>query len=166
MLPLLKHELFTIAAQPILWLGTIVSCVFLIYSVGNLRIEGEKVRVAFYQTQADTPAMVETLSIAESYARETADVDIADPSFVKYDVATEMLRDGVDIAIIRTLDGFAASLRSRSGLEHRRLVRVAQLLGESISQREPWLLIAYEGLSAQDGAEYVDEWPKKYQIWE
>jgi hypothetical protein len=76
-----------------------------------------------------------------------------------------MLKDNADIAVTRTLDGWRFTLKSRSALEHRRLVRIAQVLGASISQQKPWALLAYDELrSPSDSPSKAENWPMKVQI--
>ena len=162
---LLRHEFIEIAARPLLWIGTMAFSVFVLHAVGHLGVDEDKVVLGFYQTQADTAEMVETFDTAQALMQEMANIEVLAPKLVTTDIATQILRDNIDIAITRTADGWRFTLRSRSAFEHRRLVRVAQVLGASIRQRKPWFIIAYDAIRGTDESEgLADGWPSKIQI--
>src|SRR6516165_2312912 len=140
---LLKHEIVEVVSRPLLWLGTFAFCIFMIHVVGHLGIEEDKVRVAIYQTPTDTPEMINTFGHAQELLQELANVEVLSPKRIVTDIPTEMSKDAVQLAITRTLQGWRFTLKSRSNVEHTRLVRVAQLLGASIGLEKPWILTAY-----------------------
>ena len=84
--------------------------------------------------------------------------------FASSDIMTDALSDNVDIAMTRTTDGWRFVIKSRSVLEHNRLVRTAQLLAASVSQQRPWPLIAYEALKVDPKEDSEPNWPTKVQI--
>jgi hypothetical protein len=160
---LLRHEFIEVASRPLLWLGTLTFGIFMIYSVGHLGIEQDKVRVAIYQTQADTIRAVSTFAQAQRLLEEMANVEVRAPDRVITDIATEMLKDDVDIALTRTSGGWRFTLKSRSNVEHARLVRVAQVLGATIALEKPWALTAYDQLRRPSSPQ-SDGWPGNVQI--
>lgn len=49
-------------------------------------------------------------------------------------------------------------------LEHKRLVRLAQVLGASLSKQQPWPLIAYRALQITPDEDVDSGWPRTVQI--
>ena len=164
MLKLLKHELLEFFGRPLLWLGVLIFGVFLVYVVGHLSIEDEDVRVAIYQTGTEDKERLSTIIRAESLAQEMSNIRILERKTVTGDVASQLLRDNADIAILRTNDGWRFLVKSRSELEHKRLVRTAQALAASLIQQRPWALIIYEALQINSNDELDKNWPRKAQI--
>ncbi len=158
MITFLKHELLDIATRPLLWLGTFGFAVFLLHAVAHLNIEDDKIRIAIYQTLGDTDDTVKTFKPAQGLIEETAGISVISPDEIVTDIATQMFKDDVKIAITRTTDTWRFTLMSRSILEHRKLVRIAQLLGLSLSQNRPWYTIV------ENTASSARNWPKKIQI--
>jgi ABC-type multidrug transport system permease subunit len=165
MLRMVRHELFDLASRPLLWSAVLAFGMFLVHVVGHLAVDDEDVRVAIYQTAADDNLRIDTIVAAESLVQEMSNVKILQPrKFVSSDVTTQALIDNVDIAATRTNDGWRFLVRSRSVLEHNRLVRMAQLLAATVSQQRPWPLIAYEALQSESSDDSEPKWPAKVQI--
>src|SRR4051812_34410205 len=83
---LLKHEFIDVASRPLLWIGTLVFCAFLLHAVGHLGIEEDKVDVAVYQTRADSPDTVKWFRPARSLLQEMANVEVREPVIIGTDV--------------------------------------------------------------------------------
>lgn len=151
---LILHEFIELATKPLVWLSAIALALFLTYAVGHLRINDDKVVIAFYDTGVSKPDVEEQMRSVQATVQELSNVEVAEIKPLVKDMATQMVEDGADIAVTRTKDGWRLTLRSRSSLEHQRLVRAAQLLGATIVQKTPWFIIAYKELQA---ASNVDE---------
>lgn len=137
------HEFLEIALRPTLWIGALLVAVLLVYATGRIQLEEEDVHVVIYQGDLSTPRD-EHIDEVGSLAREIAGIKVAGPKRLTTDLATAMTDDKADIAIMPQAEGWRLTVRSRSSLEHRRLVRFAQLLGASINRREPWFVIVYK----------------------
>jgi hypothetical protein len=162
---LFRHEFMDVVSRPTVWIGALLFCIFLLYSVGHLELEEDQVVVAIYQTPADTPEMTQWFRPAYGLLREMANVQIREPVMATIDIASQMLKDKAAIAITQTPDGWRFTLRSRSAFEHRQLVRVAQALGASLSKQKPWGLLVKELLVIPEESEYGTQgWPIKIQI--
>jgi hypothetical protein len=151
---LVLHEIIELAVKPFVWLSAIALSIFLTYAVGHLRINDDGVTIAFYETGSSNPDVEDEMRSVQSTVQELAGVEVAEIKSLTKDIATQMVEDGADIAVTRTKDGWRLTLRSRSSLEHQRLVRAAQLLGATIVQKTPWFIILYSQLqaSADSGA--------------
>jgi ABC-type multidrug transport system permease subunit len=161
---LLKHELLAFFERPQLWLGVIVFGIFLVHVVGHLSIEEENVVVAIYQTGTEDQQRLKTIATAESLVREMSNITVRERKTVTGDIASHLLSDNADIGITRTTDGWRFLIKSRSALEHKRLVRMAQVLGASLSQQRPWPLIAYAALQIGANDDVEKDWPRQAQI--
>ena len=170
---LLWYEFVEVGGRPLLWVGGILFCFFILYGVEHLDVEDRTVKVMLYRTPVDDDAAIQTIADAESMLLETADIStgkkIDQPVA---DIADEMLRDGAAIGVTRTAGGWRLTVKARSSLEHKKLVRIAQLLGVSLSLKEPWFLPLYGALgkisqtkdSGQSSSGDSDEWPRTVQI--
>jgi hypothetical protein len=163
---LLKHEFLSVVTRPLLWIGTLAFCVFLVHLVGHLAIGEEPVTVALYQTPGDSSEMTKWLQQARGLLIQMAGVSIVPPGDeVTSDIANRMVRDQADIAITQTIDGWRFTIKSRSLLEHTQFVRVAQQLGASLSKEKPWAIFVYESLQKRtEGESQSGDWPAKVQI--
>jgi len=161
---LLKHEFIEFFGWPQLWLGVLAFGMLLVHVVAHLAIEEEDVRVAIYQTSAETDERIGTIISAEALVQEMSNIKILERKTVTGDIASQLFSDNADIAITRTSDGWRFLIKSRSELEHKRLVRMAQVLGASLSQQRPWPLIAYSALQISANDDVEPNWPRKVQI--
>jgi ABC-type multidrug transport system permease subunit len=161
---MLKHELIEFFGRPQLWLSVLAFGVFLVHVVAHLSIEEEDIRVAIYQTDTEDDERLNTIAMAESLVQEMSNIKVLERKTLTGDVASQLLSDNADIAITRTEDGWRFLVRSRSSLEHKRLVRMAQVLGASLSQQRPWPLIAYRALQINPNDDVDQNWPRKAQI--
>jgi hypothetical protein len=165
MLSLIRHEFFDVAVRPLFWAGLLSFGLFLVHVVGDLSVDDEDIWVAIYQTAADDASRIDTIVGAESLIQEMSNIKVRQShKLVRPDVAAQAIADNVDIAVTRTNDGWRFSVRSRSILEHNRLVRTAQVLAATLSRQRPWPLIAYEALQADPSADTDLNWPTKVQI--
>lgn len=164
MFVLLRHELQEFLGRPLLWLGVLAFGIFLIHVVGHLSIEEEDVRVAIYQTGTEDQEQQSTIVQAEALVLEMSNIKMLERKTVDGDIASQLLSDNADIAITRTGDGWRFLIKSRSELEHKRLVRIAQVLAITLSQKRPWPLIMYSALAINPNDDIDKKWPKKAQI--
>lgn len=165
MLRLISHELLDVVTRPVLWIGILAFGMFLVHVVGHMAVDDEGVRVGVYKTAADDEQRLATLGAAETLFREMSGISIGGSRKVlSSDIAAQALADNIDIAVARTDDGWRFLIRSRSGLEHSRFIRTAQVLGATVSQQRPWPLIAYEALQTTAADETEPKWPTKVQI--
>jgi ABC-2 type transporter len=159
-----KQELLEFFNRPQLWLTVMAFGVFLVHIVAHLSIEEDDIRVAIYQTDADTAERSSTIIAAEAIVQEMSNIQVLERKSLSGDVASQMLADRADVAITRTDDGWRFLVKARSELEHKRLVRMAQVLGASLSQQRPWPLIAYRALQISPGDDVDAGWPRTVQI--
>ncbi|WGD48569.1 ABC transporter permease [Bradyrhizobium sp. CB1650] len=161
---MLKQELSEFFSRPLLWLSVMAFGVFLVHVVAHLSIEEEDIRVAIYQTDADNSERLATIIAAEAIVQEMSNIRVLERKSLSGDVASQLLADNADVAITRTDDGWRFLVKARSELEHKRLVRMAQVLGASLSQQRPWPLIAYSALQISPGDDVDPGWPRTVQI--
>lgn len=165
MIRLISHEFFDVVSRPVLWIGMLAFGVFLIHVVGHMAVDDEGVRVGIYATAADDDERLATLGVAETLFHEMSGINMeGSRKVIASDVAAQALVDNIDIAVARTDEGWRFLIRSRSGLEHSRFVRTAQVLGATLSQQRPWPLIAYEALQSPASDDAESKWPTKVQI--
>ena len=159
---LLYHEFHAVASMPILWLGALLLCALSLQAVAHLRIDEDKIGIGFYRTQVDPPDTQGYFTEVQELAKEIANVEVKDQKKLDTDLVSQMIIDKNDIAVTRSQDGWRFTIKSRSVSEHNRLVRVAQALGASFSQRKPWFLIAYEELGRSTRS--IEDWPGAIHI--
>jgi|GEM_PF-2839624 len=173
---MIRRELLEFFNRPQLWLSVMAFGVLLVHIVGHLSIEEEDVRVAIYQTDTENADGLAMVSSAEAIVQEMSNIRVLDRKTVSGDVASQMLADNVDIAITLihapgdsassspSQDGWRFLIRARSELEHKRLVRLAQVLGISLNKQQPWPLIAYRALQINPDEDVDPNWPRTVQI--
>lgn len=161
---MIKQELSEFFSRPQLWLSVVAFGVFLVHIVAHLSIEEEDIRVSIYQTDADDSERLATINAADAIVQEMSNIKVLERKPLSGDVTSQLLADNADVAITRTDDGWRFLVRARSELEHKRLVRMAQVLGASLSQQRPWPLIAYAALQIKPDDDVDAGWPRYVQI--
>jgi ABC-type multidrug transport system permease subunit len=145
---LLHKELREIVFRPMLWLVTLLAGIFLLYATGRIDLEEERVLIKYYlpddsERGAEAPKATQLM-------RDIVNVDVLDSGPVVGDLATAMVRDNVDIAVLKNGANWRLIVRSRSNLEHRRLVRYAQLVGLSLTAGQPWYFEVIRSMYERD----------------
>lgn len=152
---LVLRELRDVAYQPLLWLGTVLACLLLIYATGRIDLEEEKAKVMVFTNPSSDIAATDEFDYARTaqLISEVVGVKSLGVAELNTDLATAMAQNSVDIAVMRKSSGQSArqsdwrlTVRARSNLEHRRLVRYAQLIGMTVSGDEPWVFRIYKSI--------------------